>query len=100
MTRENFENFKSQIASVCRAYQIRELRLFGSRARGDFSENSDFDFLYEFEPEAKISFFELGKIQTELETILQSEVDLVPKHGLKDWVREQILSEAEIIYAA
>ena len=60
------KNSKQKIAEICQKYAIRELSLFGSRARGEFSAKSDFDFLVEFEPEAKISFFELGKIQIEL----------------------------------
>ena len=91
---------KQKIAEICRKYEIRELALFGSQVRGDFSAKSDFDFLVEFNPEAKISFFELGRIQTELEEIVKTEVDLVPKDGLKSAIRQQILGEAETIYAA
>lgn len=91
---------KQKIAEICRKYEIRELSLFGSQVRGDFSAKSDFDFLVEFNPEAKISFFELGRIQTELEEIVKTEVDLVPKDGLKPAIRQQVLVEAETIYAA
>ncbi len=91
---------KQKIAEICRKYEIRELALFGSQVRGDFSAKSDFDFLVEFNPDAKISFFELGRIQTELEEIVKTEVDLVPKDGLKPAIRQQVLSEAETIYAA
>lgn len=91
---------KQKIAEICRKYEIRELSLFGSQVRGDFSAQSDFDFLVEFKPEAKISFFELGRIQNELEEIVKTEVDLVPKDGLKPAIRQQVLGEAETIYAA
>jgi predicted nucleotidyltransferase len=90
---------KQKIAEICRKYEIRELALFGSQVRGDFSAKSDFDFLVEFNPDAKISFFELGRIQTELEEIVKTEVDLVPKDGLKPAIRQQVLGEAETIYA-
>lgn len=90
---------KRKIAEICRKYQIRELALFGSQVRGEASEKSDFDFLVEFEPEARIGFITLGKIQEELENIVQTQVDLVPKDGLKPLIRKPVLSEAEIIYA-
>ena len=91
---------KQKIAEICRRYQIRELSLFGSQARGDFSEKSDFDFLVEFQPDAEIGFIELGFIQEELETIVEKRVDLVPKNGLKKLIRQQVLNESEIVYAA
>ncbi|MCY7376014.1 MAG: nucleotidyltransferase domain-containing protein [Pyrinomonadaceae bacterium] len=100
MIPETLQKSKAKIAEICRRYKIRELSLFGSRVRGDFSAKSDFDFLVEFEPEAKIGFIALGKIQDELETIVQTKVDLVPKSGLKPFIEKIVLSEAEIIYAA
>lgn len=91
---------KQKIAEICRKYEICELALFGSQVRGDFSAKSDFDFLVEFESDAKIDYFKYFDIQEELEKIVHKKVDLVPKKGLKILIRQQILSEAEIIYAA
>jgi uncharacterized protein len=91
---------KVKIIEICRKHQIRELSLFGSQVRGDFTDESDFDFLVDFLPEADISFFELGRIQSELEEIVKTDVDLVPKKGLKELIRPDVLAEAEVIYAA
>ena len=100
MIPEVLQKSKKRIAEICRRYQIRELSLFGSQIRGDFSAASDFDFLVEFQPEAVIGFIELGFIQEELEKIVETPVDLVPKDGLKKLIRQQVLEESEIIYAA
>jgi predicted nucleotidyltransferase len=100
MIPEILQKSRKKIADICRRYQIRELSLFGSQVRGDFSSASDFDFLVEFQPEAEIGFIELGFIQEELETIIEKPVDLVPKAGLKKLIREQVLEESEIVYAA
>ncbi len=94
------EKSKRKIAEICRKYQITELSLFGSQVRGDFSLDSDFDFLVEFAPEAEIGLITFGKIKIELEEIVRKEVDLVPKDGLKRAIKPQVLSEAEIVYAA
>ncbi|MGI9034610.1 MAG: nucleotidyltransferase family protein [Pyrinomonadaceae bacterium] len=100
MIPEILQKSENQISEICGRYKIRELSLFGSQARGDFSSKSDFDFLVEFEPEAEIGFIELGLIQEELETIVEKPVDLVSKKGLKKLIREQVLEQSEIIYAA
>ncbi len=94
------EKSKQRIGELCRKHQISELSLFGSQVRGDFSAASDYDFLIEFFPEARIGFIEFGRIQAELEQIVESEVDLVPKDGLKAVIRQKVLDEAEIVYAA
>jgi predicted nucleotidyltransferase len=91
---------KQKIVALCRKHQISELSLFGSQVRGDFSANSDFDFLVEFFSDARIGFIELGTIQAELEEIVDSEVNLVLKDGLKAIIRQRVLDEAEIVYAA
>ncbi len=100
MIPEVLQKSKKRISEICRRYKIRELSLFGSQVRGDFTAKSDFDFLVEFEPEARIGFIALGKIQGELEEIVQTQVDLVPKEGLKPLIKNTVLSEAEVIYAA
>lgn len=99
MIPEILQKSKIKIAEICRRYQIRELSLFGSQVRGDSTAASDFDFLVEFQPEAKIGFIKLGKIQSELEDIVRTKVDLVPKDGLKPIIRQRVLAETETIYA-
>ncbi len=94
------EKSRQKIIEICRKYQISELAIFGSQARGDFTEKSDFDFLVEFQPEAQIDYFDFFDIQEKLEKVVNRKVDLVSKNGLKPLIRQQVLSEAEVIYAA
>jgi predicted nucleotidyltransferase len=88
------------IQSLCRRYRVRELSVFGSALREDFKTDSDVDLLVEFEPDAQIGFISLSRMQRELSAILQRPVDLVPKGGLKPTIRQEVLSTAEVIYAA
>ena len=98
-------NLKDQISSkeldtFCQRYQVRRLSLFGSVLRDDFRADSDIDVLVQFEPDARVSFLTLGKMQRELSTIFQRPVDLVPQDGLKSVIRETVLSSAQEVYAA
>ncbi len=90
---------KAEIASICRRYQVAELAVFGSAARGDLRNDSDVDFLVEFAPGARIGLLALGELQEALEAVLHRKVDLVSKHGLKPFVRERVLQQAEPVYA-
>ena len=88
------------LGNLCRRYQVRELALFGSAVRGEQNADSDMDFLVEFEPEVRVGFLTLSSLSRELSALMRCSVDLVPKAGLKKTVREQVLAEAEVIYAA
>lgn len=88
------------VRELCKRYRVRELALFGSAVREDFSDTSDVDVLVEFEPDAEVGFITLSRMQRELSAILHRRVDLVPKNGLKPQIRESVLSSAEILYAA
>ncbi len=88
-----------KIAEICRKYQVRELAVFGSAARGDMRPDSDVDLLVEFEPEASIGLFELAGMEEELAALLGRRVDLVSKRGLKPRVRPHVLRDAKVVYA-
>lgn len=91
---------REKIVEFCQRWQITELALFGSVLRDDFRPDSDVDVLVTFAPEAKIGFLALGAIAEELSAILGRKVDVVPKRGLKPLIRDEVLSQAEVLYAA
>jgi uncharacterized protein len=88
------------IVGLCRRYRVRELALFGSALRDDFAPTSDIDLLVEFEDSAQIGFLALSRLQRELSSLLGRHVDLVLRTGLKPVIREEVLSTAELLYAA
>ncbi len=89
-----------QIADVCRMYRVHELSVFGSVLTDQFGTASDVDFLVVFEPDAEIGFLAIAKMQRELSSLVHRPVDLVPKTGLKPAIREAVLADAQVIYAA
>ncbi len=89
----------SRIAEVCRRYGVAELSVFGSVARGDDTDDSDVDPLYVLEPGSKLGF-EIVDLRDDLEKIIGRRVDLVPKARLKWVIRDRVLAEARVLYAA
>ncbi|MBM3216728.1 nucleotidyltransferase family protein [Candidatus Poribacteria bacterium] len=83
---------RADILRLCAAYGARNLRIFGSVARGSADSESDIDFLVEMEPGR--SLFDLGGLQYELEHLLGSPVDVVTERGLKARIRDRVLGEA------
>ena len=52
-----------QFVDLCRRYQVRELSLFGSAARGEMRPDSDIDLLVEFLPNAQVGLAGVYKIR-------------------------------------
>ena len=75
-------------------FGVRRLGLFGSASKGEAKENSDLDFLVEFDRKSFDSYFDLKMF---LEELFKSRVDLVIKETIKPRLREAILNE--VIYA-
>jgi predicted nucleotidyltransferase len=70
----------------------RNIRVFGSVARGDNDEHSDVDFLVEMEPGRTL--FDLSGLLLDLESLLHVSVDVVTERGLRPRIRERVLAEA------
>jgi len=83
---------RDDILRICARYGARNVRIFGSVARGEDDERSDIDLVVELEPGR--SLFDLGGLQYELERLLGCHVDVVTERGLKKRYRERVLREA------
>jgi len=70
----------------------RNVRVFGSVARGDNGENSDVDFLVEFETGRTL--LDLISLKLDLQDLLGATVDVVTPDSLR-YVRERVLAEAQ-----
>ena len=73
-------------------YGVRNIRVFGSLARGEADAESDVDLLVELEPGR--SLLDLGGLQMELQSLLQRPVDIVTERGLRERLRARVLKEA------
>jgi len=89
---EVLQEKREEILRICAKYGAKNVRVFGSVARGQADAESDFDFLVELEPGR--SLFDLGGLQYELEQLLGCPVDVVTERGLKKRIRERVLREA------
>jgi len=83
---------RRQILDIAARYGARNIRIFGSIARGQADELSDIDFLVEME--SGRSLLDLGGLQAELEAALGRPVDVVTEKGLKARIRSRVLDEA------
>jgi predicted nucleotidyltransferase len=88
--------YREQILAFAEREGVEEIRVFGSVARGQQTDDSDVDFLYRAGDH--VSLWEIGGLQSALEELLQTKVQLtdewsVEHHALPD-ERAHIFSEA------
>ena len=92
-----------KITTFCQKWQLTELALFGSVLRDDFRPDSDIDVMVQFNPDAHPTFSTLDKMETELKTIFDRDIDLITRQGIESsrnyLRRHEILSSAQVIYA-
>ena len=89
---------KDVLATFCREHGIRRLSVFGSALREDFGAESDIDVLVEFEPGHVVGLIKLGGMHVDLSEIFGREVDIKTPNGLSRYYRDEVLSEALVIY--
>jgi hypothetical protein len=90
---------RRQIEAFCKRHHIRKLALFGSVVRDDFRPDSDVDVLVEFES-GHVPGLAFIRMQAELSELLARKVDLNTPGFLSKYFRDEVLAEAEVIYAA
>lgn len=83
---------RSAILRIAAEHGARNVRVFGSVARGTASEASDLDLLVAMEPGR--SLLDLVALNQDLEEALGHPVDVVSEGGLSPYLRERILAEA------
>ena len=84
---------KIEICAIAAKHGARNIRVFGSVARGDARPDSDVDFLVDMAPGRTL--LDLGGLLMELRDLLGVNVDVVTEHGLKPRIRERVLKESE-----
>jgi len=88
---------RKKITAFCRKHHIRKLWLFGSALRDDFSDDSDVDVLYEFEPDHHIGW-KIISIEDELSRIIGRKVDFVSEKHLHKRIRNHPAFQKVLIY--
>ncbi len=96
------QDHREHIGELCRRHAVRRLSLFGSAVRDDFDpEQSDLDFLVEFEPmpphRHADAYFGL---LADLEALFGRRVDLVESAALRNPYRRREIEATQVLLHA
>lgn len=86
------QKYRQEILDLATCHGARNVRVFGSLARGEGREDSDLDLLVTL-GEGR-SLLDLIGLKQDLEDLVHRRVDVVTENALSPYLRERILSEA------
>ncbi len=92
MHEQSLRKNRDAILRLAAKHGARNVRVFGSLARGEADENSDIDLVVELDRGR--SLLDLGGLQYELQEMLGRRVDVVTERSLRARVRQRLLQEA------
>lgn len=87
------------LRGVCERYGVASLEVFGSASRNEDRQASDIDLLYVLKPHARLGF-RLFDLEDELAALFGRPVDLVSRKSINKYIRDQVLADAQPLYAA
>ncbi|MBU4403507.1 MAG: nucleotidyltransferase domain-containing protein [Actinobacteria bacterium] len=87
------------VAEICAGYHVSRLLVFGSSLRGEDAPGSDLDLLVEFE-DGHVPGLDFFILEDELSQALGRKVDLSTPGFLSRYFRDDVMREAQEIYAA
>lgn len=89
----------NRLEEICLRYGVARLEIFGSVSRGEERPDSDLDVLYELAAGARLGWA-IEDLTDELSEVLGRRVDLVSRRALHERLRDAVLAEARVLYAA
>lgn len=90
--RDRLTKLRDAIDATAAAHGARDVRIFGTVARGEESDDSDVDFLVTLEPGRTL--LDLARLEVRLEALLGRRVDVVTEGGLREPIRSTAVREA------
>jgi predicted nucleotidyltransferase len=87
-----------EVAGICKKYHVASISVFGSSARDEATAESDIDLLVSFS--RPISLLQMVALERELTEVLGQRVDLLTEASLSPYLRDRILKERRLVYAA
>ena len=83
---------RDEIIETAQARGATRVRVFGSVARGEATENSDIDFLVDLDDDRGL--FDLGGLLMDLRELLGHNVDVVTEAGLRTRISRRVIADA------
>ncbi len=87
-----FKGKDKRFKEILKKNHVKGISIFGSYSTGEMREDSDLDFLVEFEENSDL--LDMVGLKLDLEEYLRKKVDVVTKNSISPYLRDKILEQA------
>jgi|AntDeeMinimDraft_5_1070356.scaffolds.fasta_scaffold00352_2 hypothetical protein len=86
------------IKKLCKEYNVRTFSAFGSVIREDFRNDSDIDFVVDFDENDPFKYTDLYfQLKEKLESLLKRQIDLIEERAIKNNFFRKELNETKVL---
>ena len=89
---KTLKNSREEILNIAGKYGAKNIRVFGSVARGEEKQGSDIDIIVEMKQGS--SLLDIIAIKQDIEDLLGRKVDVITEASISPYIRTEILREA------
>ncbi|PKP44329.1 MAG: nucleotidyltransferase [Bacteroidetes bacterium HGW-Bacteroidetes-13] len=87
----------AEIKKLCKNYKVKSLFAFGSVTREDFGDDSDIDFLVDFEENDPFKYTDLYfGLKDKLEKLLKRQIDLIEERGIRNRIFRKEVDQTKV----
>jgi predicted nucleotidyltransferase len=87
-----FKGEDKRFKEILETNHVKSISIFGSYSTGEMREDSDLDFLVEFEENSDL--LDMVGLKLDLEEYLRKKADIVTKNSISQYLRDKILEQA------
>lgn len=95
MDLKELQQYRLKINELAKQYHSHNVRVFGSVAKNENTENSDIDFLIDPDPEQDL--FDVIRLRRALQELLNCDVDIVHSTALHHTIKQEVLASAVLL---
>jgi predicted nucleotidyltransferase len=94
------EKYANDIHRLCASHKVRHLYVFGSALTARYNDNSDIDFIVEFQPIAIAVYADnYYDLKFSLQDILNKPIDLLEEQAIKNpYFKESVDRQKKLVY--
>lgn len=82
--RFKIEKFNNEIQALCEKLAVARLDLFGSATTDEFNDESDLDFIVDFQPNQTNLLEKFLDLQNQLQRLLSRKIDLITEKSIRN----------------
>ncbi len=87
-----------EIKTLCKNHKVKSLSAFGSVTREDFRDDSDIDFLVDFEENDPFKYTDLYfELKEKLEKLLKRQIDLIEERGIRNSIFRKEVDQTKVL---